>query len=450
MNYSIESVYRNHLMVRAVPKTVEEIRCCVIGAGRIGLPIAVSLASAGCEVISLERDSERVVMINQGKAPFYEEGMEEKLTQVIENGKMKATSDSTLMSSCNVIISAIGTGLDDSGKPDVSAIENLVETISNSINTGTLVILKTTLPLGMTDFIAEKLSKRTKYSLDDELLIAFSPERVVEGKAMYELRVLPKIIGSVGPNSTERAKEVLSLLGGKIKVVSNTKTAELCKLLDNAYRMTRFGFAADVAAIATNNGINAYEAINAANYEYNRNNIPLPSIGVSGYCLTKDPYYLDESGIKIWEKRGFASTWNVARRAADMQTTDAFYRISNYFGNLEGKIIVIGGITYKENVDDSRLSHGREMLEMFSNAGAIVRIWDPQCSDEEIEGIKIQRTSNCLDGGDCLIITVPHDEFVEWSKNMENIDKMNSDLIFDGWGIIGTRPNKMTIMGTGK
>tara|TARA_X000001036_G_scaffold402800_1_gene408880 strand:- start:6246 stop:7514 length:1269 start_codon:yes stop_codon:yes gene_type:complete len=422
----------------------------VIGAGRIGLPIAVSLAYAGCKVISLEKDIERVTMINNGKAPFYEEEMEKKLNHVIENGKMKATSESEIISSCNVIISAIGTGLDDSGNPDLSAIDNLVETIARSIQIGTLVMLKTTLPLGMTDFIAEKISKKTKYSLDGELLVAFSPERVVEGKAMYELRTLPKIIGSVGPNSTNRAKEILSLLGGEIKIVSDTKTAELCKLLDNAYRMTRFGFAADVAAIATNNGIDAYEAINAANYEYSRNNIPLPSIGVSGYCLTKDPYYLDESGIEIWKKRGFTSTWNVARRAADMQTIDAFNRITNYLGNLEKKIIVIGGITYKENVDDSRLSHGREILKMFSDAGAEVRIWDPQCAEEEIEGIKIERTSDCIEGVDCLVITVPHKEFIEWSKTMENVDKMDGNLIFDGWGIINSNHDKLIIMGTGK
>jgi len=430
-------------------QTVKEINCCVIGAGRIGLPLAVTIAFTGCNVVCLERDVDRVTMVNNGIAPFYEDEMSEKLDKVIKNGNLRATTNSSELSECNVIISAIGTGLDEFGKPDVSAINDLIETLSVSIKRGTLLLLKTTLPLGMTDYIADKLSKKTNYSLDNELMVAFSPERVVEGKAMYELRSLPKIIGSVGPNSTERAKDLLSILGGEIKIVSSTKTAELCKLLDNAYRMTRFGFAADVAAVASSNGIDAYEAINAANYEYSRNNIPLPSIGVSGYCLTKDPYYLDESGTEIWENRGFMSTWNVARKAADMQTTDAFKRILNYFGNLEGKIIVIAGITYKDNVDDSRLSHGRKLLKMFSGRGATIRIWDPQCADKVVEEIAIDTDSLCLDGADCLIITVPHKEFIGWAIKMENIDKMRSKLIFDGWGLIKTSDRNIVVIGTG-
>jgi nucleotide sugar dehydrogenase len=431
-------------------KFVSEINCCVIGAGRIGLPIAVSLAHAGCKVYCLEKDREKVSMINLGEAPFHEEEMAEKLATAIKNSKLGATCNSDVISSCNVVISAIGTGLDDKGSPDLQAMDGLVQIISNSVVKDTLVMLKTTLPIGMTDKIADKISKRTGYSLDRELMVAFSPERVVEGKAMSELRTLPKILGAVGPRSINRAKEVLSLLGGEIKVVKDTKTAELCKLMDNAYRMTRFGFAADVAAIATINGIDAYEAINAANYQYERNNIPLPSIGVSGYCLTKDPYYLDQSGVEVWEGRGFTSTWNVARRAADMQTLDAFRRISNYYGNLRGKKIVIGGITYKENVDDSRLSHGRELLEMFSDSGADVRIWDPCCSDENINGIKVNRFSDCLEDVDCLVITVPHDEFREWSKEIENLNQMRGKLIFDGWGILNVDAPELTVIGTGR
>ena len=428
-----------------------ERRFCVIGGGRIGLPIAVTLASMGETVKILDLDSEKCQIINNSETPFFEEGMAEELENAVSEGLLEATNDSSVLSDCNVIISAIGTGVSDDGSPEVSGMDDLVSTVSRGMKIGDLFLLKTTLPIGTTEIIARKISENTGLSLDEEILVAFCPERIVEGRAMEELRSLPKIVGGVGPNSTKMAKEVMSIFGGEVIEVSNSRTAEMCKLIDNSYRMTRFGFSADVAAVSWRNDVDAYEAIRAANNGYSRNDVPLPAIGVSGYCLTKDPYYLDHGASELWTDRGFPSTWIAARKAADFQVEEAIARIGDHFENDSVPLrVVIAGVTYKENVDDIRLSHGRELAEKCLERGWEVIFWDPVTSQTEIDGIPVHDSHECINGKDCLVFTVPHQKFKQWTIDFEGLSEMEGGLIFDGWGIIRGNIPGFTVIGTGK
>ena len=427
-------------------------RFCVIGAGRIGLPISVRLSEVGCSVRILEVNEERVLEINSSRAPFFEEGMQESLSAGVGNGTLEATSDQSVISDCNVIISAIGTGINDDGTPDIDSLEDLVEMLATFLSNGDLLILKTTLPIGTTERISKMLSKRTGLKLDDELMVAFCPERIVEGKAMHELATLPKIVGGIGEKSADRASSVMGLFGGNVVRVSNSRTAEMCKLLDNAYRMTRFGFSADVASVAWRNGIDAFEAIEASNRDYERNNIPLPSVGVSGYCLTKDPYYLDAGAKNLWSSRDFPSTWINARHAADWQINEAIERISDELpaGGADSKIVV-AGVTYKEDVDDIRMSHGVEIGEKLIERGYEVNWWDPVTSMDEISGLTVSDGPECLAGSDLLIITVPHLEFLKWSETAEELEIMRTKIIFDGWGVFNNfERDGVRYIGTGR
>ena len=427
-------------------------RFCVIGAGRIGLPISVRLSEVGCSVNILEVDEERVLEINSSRSPFFEEGMQESLSRGVGEGRIRATSDVSEISNCNVIISAIGTGIKEDGTPDIDSLEELVEMLAKFLSDGDLLILKTTLPIGTTERISKMLATRTGLKLDEELMMAFCPERIVEGKAMHELATLPKIVGGIGEKSADKAASIMGLFGGNVVRVADSRTAEMCKLLDNAYRITRFGFAADVAAVAQRTGIDAFEAIKASNNGYPRNNIPLPSVGVSGYCLTKDPYYLDSVVKDFWEERGFPSTWISARMAADMQTMESIIAIREEFdGSLENRVIVVAGITYKENVDDTRLSHGREIIQHLKPECEEIRIWDPMSAEDELFGIPVSRDASVLEGSDCLLITVPHTDFVSWADKPEESALMRTKLIFDGWGIFSGRNGDfgVRVIGTG-
>ena len=425
---------------------------CVIGAGRIGLPISVSLAQRGKKVRILDIDENRCSMINNAESPFFEEGMHEALESAVKDGTMKATSDPACISECGVVISAIGTGVSDDGEPDIESVNNLANMICKHLKSESVFILKTTLPIGSTKKIANVLSEKSGLVLEESLFVAFSPERIVEGKAMEELRSLPKIVGGIGKRSTELASEFMSIFGGRVIQVANPETAELCKLIDNAYRMTRFGFSSDVALVASQYGIDAYEAIRASNLDYNRNDIPLPSVGVSGYCLTKDPHYLEASGGEIWEKRGFGSTWINARKSADYQLEHALEALGRQLGGLEGKIVVVAGLTYKENVDDTRQSHGVYLSKRMEEIGAEVRSWEPNIPLGGSLDTENFHDESCLAGSDGIIFTVPHTEFIDWSRSPVGIESMRRRVIFDGWGIIDREklPDGVTLIGTGR
>ncbi len=425
---------------------------CVIGAGRIGLPISVSLAQKGLSVRILDIDENRCSMINKAEPPFFEEGMQEALEIAVERGLLNATDDPSFISECGVVISAIGTTISENGDPDIESVNKLAEMVCSHLKSGALFILKTTLPIGSTKKIANVLSEKSGLVLEEELFVAFSPERIVEGKAMEELRSLPKIVGGIGGKSTERASKFMSVFGGRVIQVANSETAEMCKLIDNAYRMTRFGFSSDVALVASKFGIDAYEAIRASNLDYKRNDIPLPSVGVSGYCLTKDPYYLEASGGRIWEKRGFGSTWINARKSADYQLEHAIETLEGEMESLEGKVLVVAGLTYKENVDDTRQSHGVYLSERLAEIGAEVRAWEPNIPIGAGLGLENFHDESCLAGSDGVIFTVPHVEFVEWSKCPVGVESMRKGVIFDGWGIIDPEklPSGSTLIGTGR
>ena len=238
----------------------------------------------------LDIDMDRCSMINRAESPFFEEGMQEALEIAVKGGFLDANTDPSFISECGVVISAIGTTISDDGEPDVKSVNNLAKTICEYLQPEALFILKTTLPIGSTNKIANIIAEKSGLVLEESLFVAFSPERIVEGKAMEELRSLPKIVGGIGSKSTERACKFMKNFGGRVIQVANSETAEMCKLIDNAYRMTRFGFSSDVALVASQYEIDAYEAIRASNLDYKRNDIPLPSVGVSGYCLTKDPH----------------------------------------------------------------------------------------------------------------------------------------------------------------
>ncbi len=416
------------------------MRVVVIGGGRIGLPMAVTAAESGHRVTVIDISEAAVHAIAAGTAPFDEPGMAEPLARHVEAGTLTASRDPEAVGDAEVVLCAIGTGLNRDGTPDLSNLESLAGSIGPHLGTGTLFVFKTTLPIGTTELLAEMLADVSGLTLDEDLLVCFSPERIVEGKAMQEMRSLPKIVGGIGEASRQAGVEFYGTIGGTVIPVADTRTAELCKLLDNSYRMTRFGFASDVAALARANGIDAYEAIRAANQEYARNSIPLPSMGVSGYCLTKDPLYLDMAAGGMVDRRGFPTVWMAARRAADDLMETSRGAVLDAVSDIVSPVITVGGITYKENVADIRQSHGLQLAEDLRSAGVEVRVWDPCLGDCTVNGFAVTGDARAaLTGVDMLVITVPHRQFVELAESSaelaRTLSQMRSLRIHDGWGV---------------
>jgi len=419
-------------------------KVCVIGLGGIGLPLALLLAKANHHVTGVDINHKQLSRIRNNAFDEINMSMKALIEQHIDTNLFVIEDLHKALLESEVIFVAIGTGVGSDGTPDLTNIFNLVENICTnpSIIKGKLFVLKSTLPIGTTRKIAFLIEERTGLCCGVDFFIVFCPERVLGDKALSEMVSLPKIIGGMDRKSSEKAAQIYATIGGKIVIMSSPELAEMVKLLDNSYRQTMFAFANDFALLAEQYSINAYEVIKAANDSYPRNNIPFPSGGVSGYCLTKDPLYLEASFKEIATKRGFNSVWFMARKTNDYMPVHMVnllrQKLEAAGRNLSNSNVLVCGITYKENTDDVRNSHGLEIAKKLCEEGATVFLWDPKVQDA-ISGFQVVKNfEDVLAPVDALIFTVKHDEFLQLNHDdyiLRIVEKMRTPVVIDGWGM---------------
>lgn len=418
---------------------------CVVGLGRIGLPLALLLAKANHRVVGVDANSHILYKIRNNNLDRTDAEIERMLLEQFLGKRLFVTEDlQAALSESEVVFIAIGTGIGSDGTPELSNLFSLVEEIcSNSeVVKERLFVFKTTVPVGTTRKIAELMEEKTGMRCGEDFFVAFCPERVLGDKAISEMESLPKVIGGMDKASSEKAARICETIGGKLVVVDSPEAAELIKLMDNTYRQSLFALANDFALLAERYGINAYNLIRAANDNYPRNNIPLPSAGVSGYCLTKDPLYLEVAFKEIASKRGFPSVWYWARKANDympIHVIDLLRRKLRSLGkNLEGANVLICGISYKENTDDIRNSHGLEIAAKLREEGANVFVWDPRVHERDLGFQIVEDPKEVIETLDALVFTVKHDEFVQLNHEdaiLRMAEKMRTPVVVDGCGI---------------
>jgi len=422
------------------------VNVCVIGLGRIGLPLALLLARAGHKVFGVDADPRTLHKIRDNCLDWPSAEAEKVLIGNFLNKSFFVTDElHEALCRSDVIFVAIGTGIGSDGTPDLSNLFNLFESICSNPNEvkGKLFVIKSTVPVGTSRKIATFIEEKTGLRCGEDFFLAFCPERVLGDKAIEEMVSLPKIIGGMDRVASERAACVYETIGGKIIIVDRPEIAELVKLVDNAYRQTLFAFANDLALLAEKYGMNAYELVKVANDSYPRNNIPFPSAGVGGYCLTKDPLYLETAFKDVSSKRGFSSVWYWARKANDYMPEHVVEILQNILSSLGKDLknlnVLICGIAYKENTDDIRYSHGLVIAAKLKERGASVFLWDPKV--KETEGISfhvVEDPEEILETLDALIFTVKHNEFVQLAKDdaiLAMLRKMRTPILIDGWGI---------------
>jgi len=415
------------------------MKAVVIGLGRIGLPLALVAADAGIDVTGIDIKKELIGGLLNKKVPFYEPYMEELLKKHCQKNFYPKLQEDAVndIEGAGYIIITIGTEFVK--YPQKPSIDRLFSIIDDLLQIGIrdkTVIIRVTLPIGYTDKIRKKIEE-TGLKEGKDFYLAFVPERIMEGKAIEEEKTLPKIIGCYSDESFKKVSEFFKKVGGGIIRVTNPRTAEFIKLIDNAWRNTRFAFVNELAFLAEENEIDVLEAIECANKGYERNQIPIPG-PVSGYCLGKDPYILEGAFEKVVKKRGFNSLWYYGRRANDW-----FY--DKIVEEVDGKKILIAGLTFKANIDDFRYSHGIEIIKKLLEKGYEVYVHDPYMDKNDYTTLpknlekKVTKIYSLADGikkVDTIIFATPHEEY----KNFE--DYFPSSLkIIDLWNMFR---NKIT------
>lgn len=433
------------------------MRVCIFGLGRIGLPISLVCADSGFQVIGIDINEELINSIRKGKIAFNEPGLEKLLKKHLNKNFIPKLPDEDIsndIKKAEYIMIAVGTGFARyPDKPNLSKLFSIIEQITNIGIKNKTIILRVTLPIGTSDEIIKTIEKKTSLKAGKDFFFAFVPERIMEGKAVEEEKKLPKIIGAYSSEDFKKVNSFFKKIGGETVKVSNPKTAEFIKLIDNSWRNNRFAFANELSFLADANNIDVIEAINSANKGYKRNQIPIPG-PVSGYCLGKDPYLLELAFAEIAKQRGFNSVWYIGRRAND-------WLYEKIIEEIKGKKILIAGLTFKENIDDFRYSHSIEIIKKLLNKkNYSIYVTDPFLDkntytrlpkDLEQKVKKYDSIKKAIKDVDTIILAVRHNEYqnINWDlllretkKPIEMIDmwnmypdlRYNKKVIYKGFG----------------
>ncbi|PYS22363.1 MAG: UDP-N-acetyl-D-glucosamine dehydrogenase [Acidobacteria bacterium] len=266
-------------------------RVGVIGLGYVGLPLATEFASKAFNAMGFEVDANKVEQINSGKS-YIGDVAPESIKEAVDAGRLKATTDFDHLKDCDVIIICVPTPLRKTKEPDVSFILAAAEEIRKRLRRGQLIILESTTYPGTTDEVLLPMFEGTGQKLDEDFLLAFSPERVDPGNPQFKTHNIPKVVGGVTDDSTAAAAALYSQIVNDVHAVTSARVAEAAKLLENTFRAVNIGMANEMARLCYALGIDTWEVIRAAATKPFGFMPFYPGPGIGGHCIPLDPHYL--------------------------------------------------------------------------------------------------------------------------------------------------------------
>ncbi len=355
----------------------------VVGAGKMGLPLAAQFATHGWRVIAVDVNPAVVEAINSGQSHVGEEpGLAEMVGRVHAEGRLRATLDAAQAArEADVVVLIVPVMLNEHHQPDYRYMDPALDSIAPGVHAGSTVIFETTLPIGDTrGRFAPRLEHASGLVAGRDFHVAFSPERLFSGAVLANLAAYPKLVGGITPASTDRAAAFYaSVLDAEVVAMSSSEAAEFSKLADTTYRDVNIGLANEFARVADLHGIDVTEVIAAANSQP-YSHIHMPGIGVGGHCIPVYPHLLlaRAPGLRIVE---------TAREVNDGQTDRALQAIGALLGGLAGAPVLVLGITYREGVKELAYSRAIPLIRDLLAAGAEVSAYDPLLTPAEIEAL---------------------------------------------------------------
>ncbi len=390
----------------------------VIGLGYIGLPTALMFASHGVEVVGTDYNAELVATLNAGKTTFDEAGLDELFNDALSKG----IEFSTEYISTDIYIVAVPTPYDKKSKKiDPCYVVAAVKKVMEVCPKGATVVLESTVSPGTMDRFVRPIIEENGFTIGVDINLVHAPERIIPGNMVYELEHNSRTIGADDRAIGEKVKALYaSFCKGEI-VVTDIRTAEMTKVVENTYRDINIAFANELAKICRSDNMDVYEIIRIAN-KHPRVNILTPGPGVGGHCISVDPWFL------VGDYPGLANIILAARKINDSMPEFVLKRISTIMkenGITDPAKVGIYGMTYKENVDDVRESPTLQMLEcMEKHLAHGVKVYDPYVTANICEN-QYHDFDKFLNDVEIVVIMVGHDEI----KTAD--DKLKGKLILD-------------------
>jgi UDP-N-acetyl-D-mannosaminuronic acid dehydrogenase len=394
---------------------------CFLGLGYIGLPTAAIIAGKGFSVLGVDINEEIVDTINKGEVHISEPGIDELVKKVVTGGNLRAASRPEVS---DVFLIVVPTPFKGNHEPDISFVEAATMAIIPLLKENDLCIIESTSPVGTTDKMTS-LIFTIRPELKEKIYIAYCPERVLPGNVIYELVQNDRVIGGIDENSTIKAQEFYSVFVKGALHATNARTAEMCKLTENASRDVQIAFANELSLICDKAGINVWELIELAN-KHPRVNILQPGCGVGGHCIAVDPYFLTsdfpmESQIigKSREINNYKSFWCAERIRKSM--------LGFELQNGRKPQVAIMGLAFKPNIDDLRESPAKYIAQkvMQSEQNGLL-IVEPNIKEHSV--FKLTDYREAYSKADIVAFLVAHNEF-------KTLEYRNDKVILDFAGI---------------
>lgn len=390
----------------------------VIGLGYIGLPTALMLASHGIEVVGTDYNPELVATLNAGKTTFKEEGLDELFSNALSAG-IKFTTEYQVT---DIYIVSVPTPYDKfSKKVDAGYIVSAVKTIMKVCPKGAIVVVESTVSPGTIDKFVRPIIEENGFEIGEDIHLVHAPERIIPGNMVYELLHNNRTVGADSREIGEKVKDLYaSFCQGEI-VVTDIRTAEMTKVVENTFRAVNIAFANELAKICRHDNMDVYEIIKICNM-HPRVNVLQPGPGVGGHCISVDPWFL------VGDYPSLAKVIDESMRTNDGMpdfVLNRIYEIMKENGLRDCKRVGLYGLTYKENVDDMRESPTLQLLESQErHLAEPLSVYDPFVSNDEVKN-QYHNLDEFLDAVDLVVIMVKHDEI------QKNIDKLKDKLVLD-------------------
>jgi len=392
-------------------------RIAVIGLGYVGLPLAVGFAKAGFTVFGIDNDDSKVASLSRGHS-YIGDVSSFSLESLIRKENLRPTTDAAVLSEADVIIICVPTPLRKTKEPDISYILSAATKVKDSLRSGQLIVLESTTYPGTTEEVVLPMLTETGFKIDEDFLLAFSPERVDPGNRHFDTSNIPKVVGGVTALSTKVAAHAYGKIVGRVHPVSSARVAETAKLLENTFRSVNIGLVNEIARLCRALDIDTWEVIEAAATKPFGFMPFYPGPGLGGHCIPIDPHYLS------WKARlqGFEARFIDLAEEINSQMPDFVVQLIGDGLNdrgkpIKGSRILILGVAYKKDVSDIRESPALSVMEKLIKKGALIEYNDPYVNHLTMDCMgrrefqNAQIDSESLRKYDCVVVTTNHKDY---------------------------------------
>ncbi len=395
----------------------------VIGLGRVGLPLALSLADRGLTVVGVDRDADRLAAVRDGRMPFQETGGDEVMQRVHASGGLEVSDRVADAARARHIIVTIGTPSFSHIEIDMRDIRSALDDLLPVLAHGHSVVLRSTIAPGTTEFVAGYLESKLGFTVGEDLFVSHAPERIAAGKFFEEIDSLPQIVGGVGERSTAVCRELFEVYRSDV-IETTPVQAELAKIWTNILRYATFSLPNLLMMDCEQYDANVFEVIDLINRDYPRGGIKMPGF-TAGTCLRKDFTFSEERS----HAPGMLLAVSRVNESVPLFLVEGMKR---RLGSLRGKKVAVLGLAFKAGTDDERDSLAHKLVRLLERELVEVAVHDPHVPTPT------QPFEDALRDAEAVVVATNHREFCGAGPLQEIVRLAAPDaLVVDPWNCFG-------------